>query len=215
MPLNQYLACYVKWYHCIEEIAVTTGISAIAPNFRFVISLLQRTAVPWSIHLAGLSPALSRHRNAAIDKLSLLMAVTRVTLYRLIRQLALTRAVVSCMKLCISSRYSTYLYLNYVRLPIQSSLKCYLCLIFFVHFVFEWKDDIPILPYTGGKVLWWARIESTTSRTAPAFFPNFYGSLLCLIRFSFWFVIMVLYSCLSLLCDFYPLSCEFPKTPLL
>ena len=51
--------------------------------------------VPWIVHLSGLSPAPWRRCNAAIDGMSLLMAVTRIPLCRVIRQLSLPRAVVS------------------------------------------------------------------------------------------------------------------------
>ena len=74
------------------------------------------------------------------------MTVIRVSLYRFIRQLSLPRAVVSCMTFCVSSRYSTYLYLYYVWWASPPSLKGYLRHIFFVHFLFEWVDEITILP---------------------------------------------------------------------
>ena len=80
--------------------------------------------------------------------MSLLMTVTSVTLYRAIRQLSLPCAVVE-LTICVSSRYSNYLYLYYVRWARPPSLKCYLCLIFFVHFLFEWRDGITMLPSTG------------------------------------------------------------------
>ena len=81
------------------------------------------------------------------------MIVTRVPLYRVIRQLSLPRAVVRCMKFCVSSRYSTYFYLQYVRWASPPSLKCYLRLIFIDHFLFECVDVITILPATGAIVL--------------------------------------------------------------
>ena len=70
------------------------------------------------------------------------MTVTRVPLYRVIRQLTLPRAVVSCMTFYVSSRYSNYLYLYYARWASPPSLKCYLRLIFFGHFLFEWVDNV-------------------------------------------------------------------------
>ena len=51
-------------------------------NIRRFVKLV----VPWAFHLAGLSSAQWRRRNAAIDGLSLLMTVTRVPLYRAVRQ---------------------------------------------------------------------------------------------------------------------------------
>ena len=77
------------------------------------------------------------------------MTVTRVPLYRVIRQLSLLRAVVSCITFCVSSRYITYLYLYYVLCASPSSLKCYLRLILFGHFLFEGGDEITILLSTG------------------------------------------------------------------
>ena len=81
------------------------------------------------------------------------MTVTRVPLYRVIRQLSLPRPVVSCMKFSVSSRYSTSSYLYYVRWASPSSLKGYLRLIFIDHFLFEWVGEITILPSTGAIVL--------------------------------------------------------------
>ena len=81
------------------------------------------------------------------------MTITRVPLYRVIRQLSLPRAVVSCMTFCVSSRYSTYLYLYYVWWASPPSLKCYLRPILIYHFLLEWVEEITILPSTGAIVL--------------------------------------------------------------
>ena len=168
----------------------------------------------WTVHLAGLSPAPWRHCNAVIDRSSLLMTVTRVPLYRVIWQLSLPRAVVSCMTFCVSGRYIIYLYLYYVRWTSPASLKCYLRLIFIVHFLFEWVYEITILPSTCAIVLRRARLDSATSRAAPASFAHIHRSLLFLTLFPFCFVTFVLYSFLSVLCDRNPLSYVFPQTPL-
>ena len=73
--------------------------------------------------------------------------------YRAIRQLSQPRALVIRMKFCVSSPYSIYLYLYYKPWASQPSLKCFLRLIFFVHFLLEWVDEITILPSTGATVL--------------------------------------------------------------
>ena len=79
--------------------------------------------------------------------------MTSVPLYSCIWQLSLPRAVVSCMKFSVSSRYSTYGYLCYVTVGKPTFTKCYLRLIFFLHFLFEWVDEITIFPFTGAIVL--------------------------------------------------------------
>ena len=81
------------------------------------------------------------------------MTVTRVPLYRVIRQLSLPRAVVSCMtfvSVAVTVTTCTYAMFQWASPP---SLNCYLRLIFFVHFLFEWGDAITILPATGATVL--------------------------------------------------------------
>ena len=70
-------------------------------------TLKMSVVVPWAFHLAGLPSAPWRYCNAIIAGLSLLMTFARVPLYRAIRQFSLPRAVVICMQLCVSSRYST------------------------------------------------------------------------------------------------------------
>ena len=90
---------------------------------------------------------------ADIDSVSISVAMTRVPLYSCIWQLSLPRAVVSCMTFSVSSRYSTYGYLCYVRVGKPTSTKFYLRLIFFLHLLFEWVDEITILHSTGAIVL--------------------------------------------------------------
>ena len=53
------------------------------------------------------------------------------------------------MTFFVSSLYSIYGYLCYVTVGNPNFTKCYLRLIFFVHFLFEWVDEITILPFTG------------------------------------------------------------------
>ena len=170
--------------------------------------------VPWMVHLAGRSPAPWRQCNAAIDGMSLLMTVTRVSLYRVDLQFSMPRAVVSVWHFVSGSHYSNYLYLYYVRWASPPSLNCYLRLISFLHFLFEWVDEITILPFTGALVLWRARQDSGTSRTAPASFAHIHRSLLCL-SLSLLVRTFVLYSLSILLCDCKsPILCISPK-PLL
>ena len=90
---------------------------------------------------------------AAIDSVSTSVAMTRVSLYSCIRQLSLPCAVVSCMEFSVSRRHSTYGYLCYVTVDQPTFPNCYLRLIFFLHFLFEWVDEITILSSTGAIVL--------------------------------------------------------------
>ena len=81
------------------------------------------------------------------------MAVTRVPLYGLIRQLSLPRAEISWTTFCVSRRYSAYLYLYYGGWATPPSQKGYIRPIFIHNFLFEWVDKINILSLTGATVL--------------------------------------------------------------
>ena len=150
-----------------------------------------------------------------IGGLSLLINVTCVPLYRVIRHLSLRRTVVSCMTFCVSFRYGIYFYLYDVRLASSPSRKSCLRLIVFVHFLFQWDEEITILPSTDDIVPWRARIDPDTSRTAHASFAHIQRSFLCVTLFSFGSLHLSFIPLYPSVVAFLPLSCLFAQTPLL
>ena len=113
------------------------------------------------------------------------MCVTRVPLYRVVRQLSLPRAVVSCITFYVSSRYSTYGYLYYVTVGKPTFTKMLSSPHILRRVSVGKVHEITIFPSTDAIVMCRARLDSATLRTASASFAHIHGSLLCLILLHF------------------------------
>ena len=77
----------------------------------------------------------------------------------------------------------------------------------------EQVDEITILPFTGAIVLWRARLDSATSRTAPASFAHIHRSLLCLSPLLLVRNVSLLFLFYPTLWPFYPYLVYLPKPP--
>ena len=62
-------------------------------------------------------------RKLSIERFKTSVAVTRISLKGSPAQLYLPRAVFSCMTFCVSSRYSSYLYLYYIKVGKLTLIK--------------------------------------------------------------------------------------------